>query len=204
VNKRQHPAPSLRLVKDEPWVASDEELVNACARGDRGALGELYDRHSVALYRFLSRLCGASSADLDELVSETFLHVFRSAARFRAQAAVRTWITGIAANVGRHHVRSESRRRAFLGNLRECQPAGDGEAGADAVRSVERRDLLRKLTALVTALPHDLRVVYVMCDVEELPGAEAARALGVPEGTVWRRLHQARRSLRTALGGQDP
>jgi RNA polymerase sigma-70 factor, ECF subfamily len=182
---------------DAVGVTDDSQLVLACGRGDGGALGELFDRHSGAVYRFFSRLVGVNTADLDELVSETFLNVHRSAARFRGQAAVRTWITAIAANVGRHHVRSESRRRAFLTALKGYLHG----AVVDADRAAERRDLLRKLGASVTALPYDLRVAYVMCDLEEIPGVEAARVLGIPEGTLWRRLHDARRALREALEG---
>jgi RNA polymerase sigma-70 factor (ECF subfamily) len=180
-----------------PAPISDEDLLNACAAGNSAALGQLFDRHNLAVYRFLARMLGASDADLDELVSETFIHVFRSARAFRGQAAVRTWISAIAANVGRHHVRSESRRRAFLGALRDRLPRQTD----DANQVTERRDLLRRLGALLSALPHDLRVVYVMCDLEEIPGAEVAEALGVPDGTLWRRLHQARRALRAALDG---
>ena len=187
--------PPLASVADQPL--GDVQLVRACAGGDTAALGQLFDRHNLAVYRFLSRLLGASSADLDELVSETFLNVFRSARSFRGQASVRTWINAIAANIGRHHVRSESRRRSFLTALRDCLPART----VDANQVHERRDLLRRLGNVVSALPHDLRVVYVMCDVEEVPGVEVAEVLGVPEGTLWRRLHQARRALRAALDG---
>jgi RNA polymerase sigma-70 factor (ECF subfamily) len=42
-------------------------------------------------------------------------------------------------------------------------------------------------------------VVYLMCDVEEIPGVEVARTLGLREGTLWRRLHDARRALRASL-----
>jgi RNA polymerase sigma-70 factor, ECF subfamily len=189
---RAPPAP------DPAGPADDSELVLACGRGDSGALGELFDRHSGAVYRFFSRLVGVNAADLDELVSETFLNVHRSAARFRGHAAVRTWITAIAANVGRHHVRSESRRRAFLTTLKGYLHG----VVVDADRAAERRDLLRKLGASVSLLPYDLRVAYVMCDLEEISGVEAARVLGVPEGTLWRRLHDARRALREALEGQ--
>jgi RNA polymerase sigma-70 factor (ECF subfamily) len=183
------------LAAEQP--PTDVQLVRACAAGDAAALGELFDRHHVAVYRFLSRLLAASSQDLDELVSETFLHVFRSARTFRGHAAVRTWINAIAANVGRHHVRKEIRRHSFLTALRGCLP----EPSTDANQVNERRDLLRRLSQVVAALPHDLRVVYVMCDLEEIPGVEVAEILGVPEGTLWRRLHQARRALRAALDG---
>ena len=128
--------------RDHP--PSDETLVAACAREESAALGALFDRHHGAVYRFFSRFAGVSEADLDELVSETFLNVYRSAGRFRGDAAVRTWITAIAANVARHHVRSESRRRAFLNQLRtRLQPpgvdaqrtGGTARAGATAVQA---------------------------------------------------------------------
>ncbi|MBK9031936.1 MAG: hypothetical protein IPL61_11520 [Myxococcales bacterium] len=40
-----------------------------------------------------------------------------------------------------------------------------------------------------------------MCDLEQLPGVEVARALGIPEGTLWRRLHDARKAIRVAVEG---
>ena len=74
-----------------------------------------------------------------------------------------------------------------------------GEQHHDSTRANEHRDLVRRLGHLVAALPYDLRVAFVMCDLEEMPGADAARAIGVPEGTLWRRLHDARKSLRVSL-----
>jgi RNA polymerase sigma factor (sigma-70 family) len=178
-----------------PAPASDELLVSACASGDGEALGALFDRHAVAVYRFLSRYTGAGHPDLDPLVNDTFLEVYRSAHRFRGHAAAKTWIIAVAANVARHYMRGESRRRAFLSALGMLPAARAVEAEA----LVERRDLVRRLEALVGSLPHDLRVVYVMCDLEELPGGEVARALSIPQGTLWRRLHEARRALRSSL-----
>jgi len=57
------------------------------------------------------------------------------------------------------------------------------------------------LAAALDRLPHDLRTVYVLCDLEDLPGVEAARVLGLRDGTLWRRLHEARRALREAIEG---
>jgi DNA-directed RNA polymerase specialized sigma24 family protein len=42
-------------------------------------------------------------------------------------------------------------------------------------------------------------VTFVLCDLEEIPGVEVARTLRVPEGTIWRRLHVARKRIRSAL-----
>src|SRR5690242_580555 len=100
---------------------SSADLVAACATGDRQALGELFERFSVPVYRFLSRLVGAGEESLDDLVQATFLQVLRSAAKYRQEAAVQTWIFAIAVNVVRHHCRSEGRRRSLLQRA-ECQP----------------------------------------------------------------------------------
>jgi RNA polymerase sigma-70 factor (ECF subfamily) len=57
------------------------------------------------------------------------------------------------------------------------------------------------LQAALARLPEPLRAAVVMIDVLEERGADAARALGIPEGTLWRRVHEARQALRRALDG---
>ena len=56
-----------------------------------------------------------------------------------------------------------------------------------------------RMREALSALPHDLRVALVMCDLEDIPGREAAAVLQIPEGTLYRRVHEARRAL-GALG----
>jgi RNA polymerase sigma-70 factor (ECF subfamily) len=60
---------------------------------------------------------------------------------------------------------------------------------------------MARLKAAMEGLPHDLREVFVMCDLEEIRGVDAARVLDIREGTLWRRLHEARKALREALEG---
>lgn len=180
---------------------SDDALVAACGQGDPIALGELFDRFHPAVYRFLSRLAGVDGRDLDDLVQATFVEVSRGAARFRSGSQVRTWIFGIAANVSRQHVRGESRRKRALRSLAEA-PFARGERPDEAA---ERRELLERLAEAIAGLPHDLRAAFVMCEIEEIAGAEAADALGIREGTLWRRLHEARKALAVAIkGGGEP
>ncbi len=199
------------LIRALPPVASeaasvgrdDPDLLGAFARGDSAALGELFDRHHVAVYRFVSRLTGAARADLDDLVQGTFVEVARSAARFDGRAAFRTWLFGIALNVARRHVRGRIRRRRVMDDDADQRPSD--VPGADRPdENAERRELLARVDRAVAGLPADLREVFVACEIEDLPGAEVARALGIPEGTLWRRLHDARKKVRTAVEGDAP
>jgi RNA polymerase sigma-70 factor (ECF subfamily) len=58
---------------------------------------------------------------------------------------------------------------------------------------------MARLARAFDQLPRDQKEAFLLCDVEGLRGTEVARALDLPEGTVWRRLHEARMSLRRHL-----
>jgi RNA polymerase sigma-70 factor (ECF subfamily) len=174
---------------------SDEALLVACGIGDPAALGALFDRHHEAVYRLVSRLLHTEPAEIDDIVQSTFLAAWRAARRYTGRGSVKSFLFGIAANAVRHHVRGARRRRAVL---HDWQPPARITAPDDAALRAQQ---VNRLAAALEQLPHELRVAYVMCDLEDVPGVEAARALDVRPGTLWRRLHEARRALRVAIDG---
>jgi RNA polymerase sigma-70 factor (ECF subfamily) len=176
---------------------SDEALLAACGTGDSAALDALFERFNVAVYRFAARLPTTDELARDDLVQATFLEVRRTARRFRGTSSVKTWILGVAANVARHQLRSERRRRAHQARYVERLAAVPGRPDDEA----ERRELLARVADALAALPHHQRVAFILCDLEQVPGVEVARVLRVPEGTLWRRLHVARKAVRAALEG---
>jgi RNA polymerase sigma-70 factor (ECF subfamily) len=177
--------------------ADDAALVRACAGGDREALGELFDRYAQHVYRFVGRLSGTNGADLDDLVQATFLEVERAARGFRGDATVKSWIFGTAANVVRHHVRGDARRRRTLEVVREQWPDAPAPNGPEV--QAEQREVMVRLQRALERLPHDLRVVFVACVLDEMSGPEVAAMQAIPEGTVWRRLHEARKKIASAM-----
>ena len=187
----------LRRLSGAPSELTDAALVAGCAVDDSASLGALFDRHNRAVYRFIARLSGSSPGELDDLVGATFLEACRCAKRFRGDSSVSTWLFGIALNVLRHHVRADIRRRAFIAAYERVPPAPLCPRPDDAV---ENRELIVKLGEALGQLPHHLREAFVLCELERVPGPEASQVLGVPPGTLWRRLHEARKFLRSALG----
>lgn len=79
-----------------------------------------------------------------------------------------------------------------LGSIEPEAPTSPSEA----LITEQRR---RWMAAAIDSLTPALREAYVLCVLEEIPGKEAARALGITEGSLWRRLTDARNALRTAL-----
>jgi RNA polymerase sigma-70 factor (ECF subfamily) len=172
---------------------SDEALLAACGVGDSAALGALFDRHHEAVYRLISRLLRTDPGEIDDLVQTTFLEVWRSAARYKSRGAVRSFLYGIATNVVRHHLRGATRRRNAHSEVPVPAPAHAPDHLAICAQEVGQ------LAAALSGLSHDLRAAYVLCELEDMPGSDAAQVLGIRVGTLWRRLHDARRALRDAL-----
>jgi RNA polymerase sigma-70 factor (ECF subfamily) len=175
---------------------SDEALVAALAAGDLVALGALVDRYRPRVHRFVARLSG-SEADADDLVQQTFVALGRAASSFRGGSPVRTWMFGIAANLVRNDLRAAKRRRTLSETLEGIPIA----AAPTPHELYERNERLRRVACALAALPHAWREAFVLCDLEALSCKEAAGVARVREGTIWRRLHEARKRLRELLGG---
>ncbi|MDB5485472.1 MAG: polymerase, sigma subunit, family [Tardiphaga sp.] len=74
---------------------TDEMLLALVADGDRGAMNTLYARHNVRVYRFILRMLRDATA-AEDLVSQVFLDVWRTAGQFEGRAQVSTWLLSIA------------------------------------------------------------------------------------------------------------
>jgi RNA polymerase sigma-70 factor (ECF subfamily) len=189
--------PFRRMDRQE---SSDEALIAAAATGDNSATEELFRRHGDRVHRVLVRLRFVDRRDLDDLVQNTFIEIQRCAGQFDNRASVGTWIVGIAMNIVRNYVRNEKRRRAAIAAVASVSPADDGRR-PDELAS--QRQVLARLQTVFESLPADLRIAFTLCDLEGMRGVDVARALEIPEGTVWRRLHEARTRLRVALAEDE-
>lgn len=175
---------------------TDAALLSACAGGDAEALATLFDRHQGNVQRFLARTWHLDSVDLEDVLQSVFIEVHQKADTFGGRSSVSSWIFGIAVNKARHHIRSASRRRSLFEAIAEQWSAWSAPPTPETI--AQSRQELQHLDA-IQALPEHLRIVFVMCDLEGLGGVEAARALSLAEGTLYRRLHQARKHLKSTI-----
>lgn len=189
---------------DKEYGASptDANLVGDSLK-DPQRFAVIFDRHAAVVHRYVaSRVKGA---DIDDVVSETFIAAFRSRGRYdQAYSDARPWLLGIATNVLRHHQRSEGRRLARLrGHVHINESSPDL---ADSVASAidHESELARVDQALGRLDPHQRDVILLAASCD-LTYEEIARSLDLPVGTVRSRLSRARKRLREFLDlyGQD-
>ena len=170
--------------------SDDGMLLAAVADGDRGALRSLYERHAPWLTLRLTRRC-ADPGIVEEVVQDTFVAVWRGARRYRGSGEVPAWIWGIGIR------RLIDRLRAHPLPIPTALDRGGVVVSAEeeALVGVEHGDLG---TALDRLSP-ELRAVMQATVLDGLTTREAAKLLGIPQGTVKTRLMRARRELREAL-----
>jgi RNA polymerase sigma factor (sigma-70 family) len=183
------------------YPSVDANLRARVRASDPDAFAALFDDHAQAVYRYAAGLSGNWSA-AEEVVSLTFLEAWRLRRTIRPEGgSLRPWLLGIAVNVTRSQARAARRHRAAMSRL---PPPADLPDFADELTArLAARDRLALLRAAVRGLPPRERDVLI-CVWSGLNSAEAAQALGVPEGTVRTRLSRARRRLRALTGDPQP
>lgn len=188
----------MRIVGAQYASTTDAELIRSVAEGRLEALGQLFDRYHLPVRRFLARM-QTSPGDLDDLVQVTFLDVPRAAVHFDPNRSAKAWLIGLAAIVVKRHRRTLRRIARRITALAKEPPRLGPPTPAELVAEVESGRRARKALA---ALAPKKREVFVMVVLEQLSGEEVAQSLGIPVGTVWTRLHHARRELRERLRAQ--
>ncbi|MGV4981845.1 RNA polymerase sigma factor [Streptomyces sp. NRAIS4] len=172
----------------------DAALLRAVATGDAAAMAALYDRHAGWLHARLTRRC-ADPEVVREVLQDTFVTAWRSAAGHHGQEAG-GWLWTIAAR------RLVDARRAQERAARVAPAPLEPAASAEdrVLAGLEYGDVG---TALDRISP-ELREVLRATVVDGLSTREAARLLGIPEGTVKSRARRARTELRAALAQLSP
>ncbi len=177
----------------------------ALKAGDREAFARLVDETSGRIYHAVLRILG-DEQDAEDVLQETYLKAFRSLPEFEGRSSLLTWLYRIAVNEALMMIRRRKPQAVSIeegGTDPEVDLEGEGLEIVDfcclpegELLSGESR---RFLDQAIQHLPANLRVVFVMRDLEGLSIQETAEALGLSEANVKTRLLRARMKLRQEL-----
>jgi len=180
---------------DAPAEAIDPLVARAKA-GDAAAFQALFRQHRDSVARTVHRFLGPS-ADLEDVVQDVFVHVYRSLPSFRGDAKFTTWLYRLTANVTKMHLR-RARSRPRFADVAVPEATDDATAGRPD-ELVERNERVEALYRLLDRLSEKKRTVLVLHDLEGLGAKEIAAIVDAPVLTVRTRLFYARKELYAAL-----
>ena len=182
--------------------ADDLQAVQETLRGDRNAFGRIVDRYTPVVYSLASRYLG-SSEDAEDATQEIFTRAFEALGRFRLGNRFYPWMYTVALN----HLKA-MRSKAARRGLRTLLQFTDRTASDDDERSLARPDQVleqregeRLVRQALSRLPPKYRRIIILRQMDELPVADVAEILDLPEGTVKTHLHRARRLLAAEIAG---
>jgi RNA polymerase sigma-70 factor (ECF subfamily) len=187
--------PDKKLLEQDK---TESTLIQRWQRGDPDAFDELYTRHAPIIYRLAWAMLQQTQS-AEDVVQETFLRAHKARHRFDpSRASFGTWLYQIALNFCRSHLRRKQLLTIpWLRQNEETPDLPDFRPGPE--KTILRGEYRQLLWAAVQKLSAPLREVITLHYYLELPAVEIAVMLNCPEGTIYSRLHNARRRLAEIL-----
>jgi len=179
---------ALRL-PGSPEASDGQLLERFVATREEGAFAALVERHGPMIHGVCRRILG-DGADADDAFQATFLVLVRKAGSIVPPEMVGNWLHGVACRTARNARATSAKRRAKERAMRDI-PREDAPVPATDLRPI--------LDAELEKLPARYRASIVLCDLEGKSRQEAARQLGLSEGTLSSRLARGRDLLRLRL-----
>jgi RNA polymerase sigma-70 factor (ECF subfamily) len=171
---------------------SDSDLLQLSSKGNEDAFLILFRRHEGSVFRFALHMSG-SRETAEEVTQEVFLALLSERKLYaEEQGALQGYLIGVARNKVRRHL---AEARVFGSE----KPSERSISSADVLDDLTKGQDLECLRSAIISLPPNYREVVVLCELEDVTYAQAARQLGCAVGTVRSRLHRARKILSAKL-----
>ena len=168
----------------------EARLVAELCRGEPQARSQFYRQYHRDVLGWCRRL-GYGLVDPEDAAQDVFLTAPDRVGSFRAESTLGRWLFGLTRRVLANHRRKAQRRRVWewLAGDRVEREASPSPSPAQKLLDSERQALVHQCLASLTQRQQE---VIVLCLIEERSGKEVAELLGIPQATVYTRIHSAR------------
>ncbi|MDO8347256.1 MAG: RNA polymerase sigma factor RpoE [Rugosibacter sp.] len=181
---------------------ADRILVERVQAGDKQAFGLLVTKYQRKLARLISRMV-RDSAEVEDIVQESFIRAYRALPSFRNDSAFYTWLYRIGVNTAKNWLMTHGRRAQLTHSVDdEAEGQGDVELLHNAEtpeRLLMTKELGDTVNAAVERLPEELRTAITLREIEGLSYEEIAKVMDCPIGTVRSRIFRARDAISAKL-----
>jgi RNA polymerase sigma-70 factor, ECF subfamily len=169
--------------------SATEKLVALCQKGERPAQSEFYCKYRAEVARTVHKVLGPS-ADLEDVVQDVFVEVFRCIDRYKGEAKITTWLYRVCVNVALQRIRRQQRRPEG-----HAAPENDLPTHETPLRALERKESTLIVYEILDTLPPKKRMVFILHEIMGMDAKEISRVVKTNVLTVRTRLHYARKEF---------
>jgi RNA polymerase sigma-70 factor, ECF subfamily len=173
------------LARVHDWPAEPEQGLRAATREAAERLKELHERYFDTVWRYVRRL-GLSTAEADDVSQQVFITLAAKLSLVEP-GCERSWLYGTGLRLASNMRKRAARRLEVTDHDQEHWDEGPGPD--DLLQERRARALL---DGILASMKHDLRVVFVLFEIDDCTMVEIAETLAIPIGTVASRLRRAR------------
>ncbi|MBH1975204.1 MAG: RNA polymerase sigma factor RpoE [Rhodocyclales bacterium] len=182
---------------------TDRLLVERVQAGDKQAFGLLVTKYQRKLARLVSRMV-RDSAEVEDIVQDSFIRAYRALPSFRNESAFYTWLYRIGVNTAKNWLVTHGRRAQLTSATDDDESEIYTEP--ELLRNYETPERLlmtkqigQTVNSVVESLPEDLRTALTLREIEGLSYEEIADVMDCPIGTVRSRIFRARDAIALKL-----
>ena len=189
-----------RLVMDNEFKFSDEELILRFQKGDEQSYIELVNRYRDRLINFIYRFVNDTES-AEDIVQDALLKVYTHKHYYKNIAKFSTWLYTIAGNLAKTELRKKKTRKVT--NLSQMGPKDkDFELTSnepETDKATQNEYLEKRIQIAINKLPLHFKTVTILREIQELSYEEISTIVDVPLGTVKSRINRARLQLQKEL-----
>ena len=178
----------------------DELLLRKAQRGDPEAFEQLITPLEQLIWRICWHYTG-NRESAEDCGQETMIRIWRSLDSYRGDCALESWVYRIAANCCMDYLRKKKRDKSVSMEPMREQGFDPADPSPGTEEQVVAADEQKRLREAITQLPEDQREALIMTQLEKVSYEEAAKLLGVSEGTIKSRVNRAKARLKEILSG---
>ncbi|MBK8290912.1 MAG: sigma-70 family RNA polymerase sigma factor [Flammeovirgaceae bacterium] len=171
---------------------SDEELMRKVQSGNEAALTEIYQRYSVALLRYFTRMLWQDAELAQDFLQDLFLKVLDNPSRFDSSRNFSTWIFSCAHNMCKNEYRNRTNRESAVIPI-------ERQNHTDLHKLIDERDFKDRLDLLLETLDEESKTLFLLRYEQELELTKISAILAIPIGTIKSRLFYLRKGLSQEL-----
>ena len=176
----------------------DELLLRKAQRGDPEAFEQLITPLEQLIWRICWHYTG-NRESAEDCGQETMIRIWRSLDSYRGDCALESWVYRIAANCCMDYLRKKKRDQSVSMEPMREQGFDPADPSPGTEEQVIAADEQKRLREAIPLLPEDQREALILTQLEKVPYEEAAKLLGVSEGTIKSRVNRAKARLKEIL-----